>query len=132
MDELRPSARVLFLAPYAGERLRRLRFLMTAHSPCEFPEEGFDQVQPRPVFRCEDEFEPVGNGSQVCSCLLGNVSGMIVQDHANALSRWIVTVRQLQKLDELRTPVTIPYQSQYLAVEEIDTSQQRHRAVPFV
>ena len=32
MDELRPSARVLFLAPYASERLKKLRFLMNAHS----------------------------------------------------------------------------------------------------
>jgi hypothetical protein len=57
---------------------------------------------------------------------------MIIQNDANAKSRRIMLIRQLEKLDKFRTPVALPNQAQHFPAEQINAGQQRYCAVPLV
>src|ERR1700716_1603018 len=57
---------------------------------------------------------------------------MIIQNDANAKSRRIALIRQLEKLDKFRAPMALPNQAQHFPAEQLNAGQQRHRAVPFV
>jgi len=75
----------------------------TKQGPGHFPEEGFDQVQPGAVGRVENEFEPVGYGSQVSPRFSRDMRRTIVKDHTNAGLGLVVSIRQAEKLNELGT-----------------------------
>ena len=57
------------------------------HASRHFAEHGFHDIQPRAVFRREDEFESVGVKAKPALRFFGYVCGVIVEQQANAALR---------------------------------------------
>ena len=66
------------------EFLARLNANALEESASHFSEYGFDQVNPRTVFRGVDIDEAVGPRSEIGHGFLGNMRRMIVQDHPDS------------------------------------------------
>jgi hypothetical protein len=73
-----------------------------------------------------------GSGGEPCLRLLGDVSGMIVEDQADGGVGWIGGVNELEKLDELAAAMAVLDQGMDVAGDEIDPGQQADRAVALV
>jgi hypothetical protein len=103
------------------------------HGSRHFGEEAFHEVEPGAVFRREHEGEAAlwlhgkpGLG------LLGDMSGVVVEDQLDGGIRGIGCVKFLEESNELAGPMAILDAGVHLAGEQIDPSEQAQRAVAFV
>ena len=106
---------------------------MAQRRTSELGEEALDKVEPGAVLEREGKFETaVRLDGEPIPGLLGDVSGVIVEDQLDGGVGGIGSVEQFEELDELTAAMAILDQGVNLTSEEIDPSQQTERAVALV
>ena len=107
---------VLFQAPH--QFLLGCDLDVAEHLVGHLGEEGFDQVQPRPVERREDELESVGHCGQMGAGFFGGVRQMVIQDHLDSHLLRVFGVQRLKELNELVAAAPVPDQPDVTARAE--------------
>jgi len=98
---------------------------MTQHGARELGEEALDQVEPRAVFRGEDEGEAAfGLCREPRLGFFGDVGGMVVEDQLDRRRSRIACIEKLQKFDELARAVALLDERMDLTRREIDPGKQ--------
>ena len=80
------------------------------------------------MFGRKDQFKTARLRQQICTCLLGDVCRVIVQDKANAPISWVLRVKDAEKLHELSTTMAIFHQRNYHPVVKIYPRQKMGKA----
>ena len=96
-------------------------------------EEALDEIEPGAVDGREGEHEAAARSSgEPASGLLRYMSGMIVENQLNRGAGRIGGIKEPEEFDELAAAVAVSDQGMNLPGEQINTSQQAKRTMPFV
>src|SRR5271157_5875192 len=106
---------------------------MTKHGSRHFGEEALDEIEPGAVLGREYKGEAAfWLGREPRLGLLGDVSGVVVEDQLDRGVGGISGVEPLEEADELARPVAILDAGVHLAGEQVDPGEQTQRAVALI
>jgi hypothetical protein len=148
MDRLRSRGLIEFLGPCTDGGVA-VDILEPGRDPClEFGletarmwrsierailEKAFDEIEPGAVFRCEHEGKAtVGLRRDPRFRLLGDMSGMIVEDQLDGRVGRIRSIKPLEEADELAGAMPILDTGMDLPGQQINARKQAQRAMALV
>lgn len=94
-----------------------------------FGEGAFDQVEPGSMLRRMNILESARPRRQIGHGLLGDVSAVIVQNHANDRFSRVVGVERFEQGDKLPTAMAILYPGKDVTGMQVDAGQDRYSSV---